>query len=78
MNEIMEILYQWHHGSSIKGIARSLGYDRKTIRRYVRCGHELQGKLKEVVERSAIAREAPAKEMLGRYRDEIGKLLAEK
>lgn len=92
MNEIMEILYQWHHGSSIKGIGRSLGYDRKTIRRYVHLGQEagvrrgepfpdgqeLQVKLREFVERSAIAREAPAKEVLGRYRDEIGRLLAEK
>ncbi len=26
MNEVMEILYQWHQGAGIKGITRSLGY----------------------------------------------------
>lgn len=92
MNEVMEILYQWHQGAGIKGITRSLGYDRKTVRRYIHAGldaglkreepfpdeQELLGKLKSVLERSAIVREAPAKEMLGPYRDEIGKLLEEK
>ena len=29
MNEVMEILYQWHQGAGIKAITRSLGYDRK-------------------------------------------------
>ena len=38
MNEVMEILYQWHQGAGIKAITRSLGYDRKTVRRYVHAG----------------------------------------
>lgn len=92
MNEVMEILYQWHQGESIKGIQRSLGYDRKTIRRYVRGAQdvglkreepfpdeqEMLGKLKDLLERSALVREAPAKEVLCGYREEIEKLLAEK
>src|SRR5208282_3964823 len=41
MNEVMEILYHWHQGASIKGITRSLGYDRKTVRRYVRAAEEV-------------------------------------
>jgi len=92
MNEVMEILYQWHQGTGIKGIQRSLGYDRKTIRRYIRGAwevglkreepfpdeQEMLGKLKELLERSALLRETPAKEILRGYRDEIEKLLAEK
>ena len=41
MNELVEIVYQWHHGSSISAINRSLGVDRKTIRKYVRCAQQL-------------------------------------
>jgi len=92
MNEVMEILYQWHQGAGIKRITRSLGYDRKTVRRYVHAGLEaglkrgepfpdeqqMLGKLKAVLDRSVLVRQAPAKEILGRYRDEIEKLLTEK
>jgi transposase len=92
MNELMEILYQWHQGASIKGITRSLGYDRKTVRRYVHAGldaglkreepfpdeQQMLGKLKAVLDRSVLVRQAPAKEILGRYREEIEKLLTEK
>ena len=35
MNEIVEMIYQWHQGAGIKGIQRSLGFHRKTIRKYV-------------------------------------------
>jgi transposase len=35
MNEIIEAIYQWHQGQTIKGIKRSLGFDRKTIRKYL-------------------------------------------
>lgn len=92
MNEVMEILYQWHQGAGIKAITRSLGYDRKTVRRYVHAGldaglkreepfpdeQEMVGRLKAVLDRSVIVRQAPAKELLDLYREEIGKLLAEK
>ncbi len=36
MNEIIEMIYQWHQGKSIKGIERSFGIDRKTVHKYVR------------------------------------------
>ncbi len=36
MNEIVEIVYQWHKGAGVKAISRSLGFDPKTVRRYVR------------------------------------------
>ena len=35
MNEIVEMIYQWHQGAGFKAIRRSLGFDRKTIRKYV-------------------------------------------
>ena len=35
MEELVEVLYQWHKGSSISQIKRSLGWDRKTIRKYI-------------------------------------------
>jgi transposase len=92
MNEVMEVLYHWYRGAGIKAITRSLGYDRKTVRRYVRAGlaaglrreepfpdeRQMFGKVKAVLDRSALARQAPAKETIGRYRSEIEKLLEEK
>lgn len=36
MREITEIIYQWHQGRSIRGLEKSLGTDRKTIRKYLR------------------------------------------
>ena len=35
MEELVEVLYQWHKGRSISQIKRSLGIDRKTIRKYI-------------------------------------------
>ncbi len=35
MNEVMETIYQWHEGRKIKQISRSLGIDRKTVRKYL-------------------------------------------
>jgi hypothetical protein len=32
MNEIVEVVYQWHQGAGIKRISRSQGLDRKTVR----------------------------------------------
>jgi len=92
MNEVMEVLYQWHQGAGIKRITRSLGYDRKTVRRYVQAGlnaglkreapfpdeQEMLGRLKAVLDNSATVRQTPAKEKLRGYRDEIAKFLTEK
>ena len=38
MEELVEVLYQWHKGSTIRQIKRSLGWDRKTIRKYIELG----------------------------------------
>jgi DNA-binding CsgD family transcriptional regulator len=35
MEELIEVLYQWHKGRNISQIKRSLGLDRKTIRKYI-------------------------------------------
>jgi len=35
MNEVMEVLYQWHKGRKIAQISQSLGVDRKTVRKYL-------------------------------------------
>lgn len=35
VEELIEVLYQWHHGRNISQIKRSLGLDRKTIRKYL-------------------------------------------
>lgn len=35
VEELVEVIYQWHRGSSISQIKRSLGLDRKTIRKYI-------------------------------------------
>lgn len=92
MNEVMEILYQWHQGAGIKRITRSLGYDRKTVRRYLRAGRdaglkreepfpneqELLFRIKAALDGIRPVRQAPAKEMLRQYRDEVAKLLSEK
>jgi transposase len=40
MNEVVEIIYQWHQGAGIKTIRRSLGFDRKTIRKYLHLAQE--------------------------------------
>lgn len=42
MEEVVEVIYQWHKGRNISQIKRSVGLDRKTIRKYLalaeRCG----------------------------------------
>jgi len=38
MEELVEVLYQWHKGQSIRGIKRSVGMDRKTIKEVHRFG----------------------------------------
>ena len=35
MEELVEVLYQWHKGRNISQIKHSLGLDRKTIRKYI-------------------------------------------
>ena len=35
MDELVEVLYQWHMGRNISQIKHSVGLDRKTIRKYI-------------------------------------------
>jgi transposase len=35
MNEVVEVLYQWHKGRKILQISQSLGMDRKTVRKHI-------------------------------------------
>lgn len=39
--DIWEVIRRWHTGQAIRQIARSLGYDRKTVRRYTRLATSL-------------------------------------
>ncbi len=84
MNEVVEMIYQWHRGASIKGIGRSLGFDRRTIRKYVAMAQgigvsrqgpfpeesELIGKLKAVTDRGLL-RETPVRDLIAPYQDRI-------
>ncbi len=38
--DIWEIIRRWHHKQSISHIAFALGYDRKTIRKYIQAAQE--------------------------------------
>lgn len=47
VEELVEVIYQWHRGSGISQIKRSLGIDRKTIRKYIDLA-EGQGFIREM------------------------------
>jgi transposase len=84
MNEVVEIIYQWHQGKSVKGIERSLGVDRKTVRKYVRLAQsigvyrdrplpletELVSQLASL-SNSRLLREKPARELIVPHREWI-------
>ncbi len=88
MNEIVEMIYQWHQGSGLKKIRRSLGFDKKTIRKYVEMAQavgvsregsfpeesELVEKLKGFSQKGLL-RETPVKDLILPYRDWIETLL---
>lgn len=88
MNEIVEMIYQWHKGIGVKGISHSLGFDRDTVRKYVRMaqkvgidrgkpfpeGEEVVSKLKGFMD-SAPRRQTPAKDLIAPHREWIGSLL---
>ena len=91
MNEIVEMIYQWHQGAGFKTIRRSLGFDRKTIRKYVHCAQmtgvtrdspfpeesALITRLKEVTS-SRLLRETPARDLLAPHRDWMGEVIKDK
>ncbi len=84
MNEIFEMIYQWHQGKSVKGIERSFGIDRKTVHKYVRlvqsigvCREtpfpvetELVSQLRSLSS-SRLLRERPARELIVPHREWI-------
>jgi transposase len=88
MNEVVEIIYQWHQGGSLKGIPRSLGVDRDTVRKYVRLAQqagvhrdqpfpeeaELVRRL-QAIQDSGDPRETPAQDLIAPHRDWIASLL---
>jgi hypothetical protein len=88
MNEIVEMIYQWHQGAGFKRIQRSLGFDRNTIRKYVGLAQsvgvsreapfpeeaELVEKLKGLHARGLL-RETPVRDLITPYRDWIQELL---
>ncbi len=88
MNEILEMIYQWHQGAGFKAIRRSLGFDRNTVRKYVRLARsagvergapfpdegELNAKLKALQDTDFLY-ETPAQDLLDPHRDWISSLL---
>lgn len=91
MNEIVEIVYHWHQGNTIKGIKNSLQFDRKTIRKYIVMAQQLGVRRGEpfpdeqelikglrVISRSSALYETPAIDSIGLHRDQIGHWLEEK
>lgn len=91
MNEMVETIYQWHQGNTIKGIKRSLGLDRRTIRRYIQVAQqagvkpgepfpeeqELLRRLKPLSPPHS-SKEAPAIQSIHAYRETIGNWLEQK
>jgi len=91
VNEIVEIIYHWHKGNTVKGIKRALGFDRKTVRKYIRIAQELGvrrgGDFPEEQElikalrsysKSPSLYESPATDSIAVYRSQIGQWLEDK
>lgn len=88
MSEILEMIYQWHQGAGFKAIRRSLGFDRNTVRKYVRLAQsvgvqrgapfpaegELSSKLKAIQDTDVLY-ETPAQDLIVLHRDWIASLL---
>ncbi len=88
MNEVVEIIYHWHQGNTIKGIKRSLKFDRKTVRKYIHMAQRLgvrrgqplpdeQELIKGLkgLSRSSTLYETPAMDHVNLYRDQISRWL---
>ncbi|MGD0488014.1 MAG: hypothetical protein ABSB94_12560 [Syntrophorhabdales bacterium] len=89
MNEVVETIYQWHQGRKIQQISKSLGLDRKTVRKYLGMIKELSidrgsplpdeqeiiGGLKGLMATQVAAYERPAFDLVAQYRDEIERWL---
>ena len=87
--DIYQIIQRWHSGQSISRVAKTLGVDRKTVRRYVLQAQQLgitrHSPLPEIQElMSRLARLVPSKErskpacdQLEPYKDEIDQLITD-
>ncbi len=85
MNEVVETIYQWHQGRKIQQISKSLGLDRKTVRKYLGMVEELSidrerplpdeqeliRKLRDLMNTQSVTYERPALDLIAQYRDEI-------
>lgn len=87
MIEVNELIFRWHRGDPLAQIARSLGTDRKTVRKYVRMAkaaglekgaalpadHEVAARL--APKRTADAKPplTPGKDRLVPYHDQLKK-----
>lgn len=91
VNEIVEIIYHWHKGNTIRGIKRALGFDRKTIRKYIQIAQDLGVKRGEdfpdeqelikafkSADKSACLYESPAMDCIVPYGWQIEKWLKER
>lgn len=88
MNEIVEMVFQWHQGASLKQIRRSLGFQRNTVRKYVRLAQrvgvmrgepfpdrsELATKLKSAQDRGMV-RDTPKRALIALHREWIGSVI---
>lgn len=93
LEELVEVLYQWHMGNNISQIKRSLGLDRKTIRKYLEVAQalgfsrdmELQDSLYYLELAGKIQKElntpltcSKTHKITSRYQNTIDKLMAKK
>ncbi len=83
MNEVVEVLYQWHKGRKISQISRSLGMDRKTVRKHINIvrslgitrdsplpdEHELVIRLKDMT--NSPVYEQPALDLVAQHKSDI-------
>ena len=88
MNRIVEGIYQWYKGSSAQEVSRSLGMDRKTLRKYLvmakQCGldrtHPLPDEYKLTQKLETLRRvtyDVPAMNALDKLRGDIKQWLAD-
>jgi transposase len=88
MNEIIEMVYQWHQGVCLQEIRRSLGFDRNTVRKYVRLaqaigvtrgapfprGGDLAEKLKAAMDEAGL-KKTPVRDRIAPHQEWITGLL---
>ena len=90
VNEIVEMVFQWHQGASLKQICRSLGFQRNTARKYVRLAQragvirgkplpersELAAKLKSAQDKGMV-RDTPKRALIALHREWISSVIQE-